>query len=104
MTTVETIRVLCNGALNRGGDFSVINRWLAARQGQTVIDIGTNVSGFVPNWLSAGAGQIHCFEPVPWVFDRLKEAWGHNPLVKLNNLAVSDTAGVVKGVRILNAH
>jgi len=103
-TPHEQIRQIVNVALLRS-DLSFLNAVLTKmKPGFVAIDIGTNEGGFTNHWLMHGAGTVHAFEPVPAVFKRLYANFGTNRNVVLNNLAVSDRKGVVRGVQILGAH
>lgn len=102
-TPHEQIRELVNVALLRS-DFTLVYRLLDERPGAVVIDVGTNIGGFVDAWLNHGASVVHAFEPVPANFEKLKAAHGNNPNVVLNQMGVSDQEWVYRGVQILNGH
>lgn len=102
-TDHERIRQLVNTALLRS-DFTLVGRWFQQKKNPVVIDVGTNQGGFISQWFTMGAAQVHAFEPVPAVFGRLRQNWGQDARVFLNNVAVSDRVDVVHGVRICGAH
>jgi FkbM family methyltransferase len=67
------------------------------KPGDVVLDIGANI-GFYASILSELAGQkgeVHCFEPDPKNFARLKEACGGMKNIFLNNKAVGSETGIL---------
>lgn len=103
-TPNEQIRQIVNVALPRGSDFTLVNLWLGQRPQSVVIDIGANEGGFMAHWFGLGASEVHAFEPVPAVYQRLARSWGREKRAILNNFAIGETTGLVTGVQILNAH
>lgn len=103
MTKHEQIRELVNSTLVRG-HIRPVEEWLRQRPGSVVLDIGSNIGGFVESWLKEGASRVHAFEPVPQWYKKLYARFGSDPRVKLNRVAVSDRVGMVTGARILNCH
>ena len=104
-TTHEQIRHLVNDrGLGRPLSHDLVERLFAERPGSVCVDIGANVGKYVGYCLERGASLVHAFEPVPWVFDALTTAWGHDSRVRLHKLAISDRAETRRGCRIHNAH
>lgn len=85
-------------------EFSLIKCYLKKKS--VVADVGTNM-GFYTIWMSKfvkAGGHIHCFEPDATNFERLKKNCGLNNLenVVLNNIALSDSDGVVSFTKSLD--
>jgi FkbM family methyltransferase len=67
------------------------------RPGDVVLDIGANI-GFYASILSelvGPEGEVHCFEPDPENFSKLKEAGGNIKNIFLNNKAVGAETGTL---------
>jgi FkbM family methyltransferase len=63
--------------------------------GSIVVDAGANIgiySAFLSQCVSP-TGQVHSFEPDQQNFTRMQAALGHIPVVRLNQLALSDKTG-----------
>lgn len=102
MTSHEQIRELVGRALARNGTDFLCS--ILRGRGGTVLDIGANTGGFIGMWLQNGAEKVHAFEPVPNVFEKLRENWGTDPRVVLNQCGVAEGNYRIQGARILNAH
>lgn len=68
------------------------------RPGDTVLDVGANAGQFtfLFSALVGASGTVHAFEPVSETFARLtaaKELWSYADSVKLNRIALDETAG-----------
>ncbi len=62
--------------------------------GDVVIDAGANVGVAAAFFaLACGAGQVHCFEPVPAVFAILEENAAHVPGCVAHNVGLSSSPG-----------
>lgn len=103
MTPIRQIRELVKSALRRPHT-DLADEWIKARPGCVVLDIGAFHGGYIAHWFALGASEVHAFEPVPHNFDQLTVNWGKEKRVILNRLAVSDSSGVKRGVRVLGAH
>ncbi|HQQ94942.1 MAG TPA: FkbM family methyltransferase [Bacteroidia bacterium] len=67
-------------------------------KGDTVLDIGANI-GFYAGILSelvGETGKVHCFEPDPGNFSRLKAGYGSCQNLVLHNKAVGPQTGTIK--------
>jgi FkbM family methyltransferase len=67
--------------------------------GSTAIDVGSNIGVFSCVLASLGAGAVHCFEPVPETFCRLRKnvlANGMADRCTLNCLAVGSESGTTQ--------
>jgi len=62
-----------------------------------ILDIGANVGGYAKEFarLHHGNVSVHCFEPFPYNLSILKEVVGKLANVRINEFALSDTAGEV---------
>lgn len=69
---------------------------------RVALDIGANDGGYTKTLLENGF-IVHAFEPVPEMFEKLKGVHGGDAFAILNNLGVSDRAGVVKDITVLEA-
>ena len=74
-----------------------------AYQIKKVLDVGSNLGGFIPSWLGNGAELVHAIEPVPEVFAKLEQAFAGDPRVECHRLGVSDRLGKLSGVNVFNA-
>lgn len=75
------------------GELYVIKKYLVTGK-KIVFDIGANVGDFTQEILIANPEAIiHCFEPSIKTFEKLKERFGNNERVILNNVAVGDFLG-----------
>lgn len=57
--------------------YNLLNETLKSIKPEVIYDIGANEGGFVDWWLQTGA-RVHCFEPVPDVFEKLASKHGSN--------------------------
>ena len=59
-----------------------------------IFDVGANIGQSAEFFHSRHPqANIHCFEPAPESFEQLKNRFSSNPLVRVNNLGVSDRIG-----------
>jgi len=69
-------------------------RLLQAHPFTFVLDVGANEGQFAAIarrlWPLA---QVHSFEPLPDVFAAMKKRFGHDPMVTMHNIGLSDEAG-----------
>jgi FkbM family methyltransferase len=67
------------------------------RPGMTIVDVGANI-GVYSRFFAALAGQgglVHCFEPSPSNFNRLRQSTAHLPNVRCSQAAVGDRSGTI---------
>lgn len=69
---------------------------------KVALDIGANDGGYTNTLLEHGF-QVHCFEPVPEIFEFLSQRYSENKNVILNNLALSDVKGELKNITVLES-
>lgn len=87
-----------NADERRNGELAVLRRaasFIAARCARPcVFDVGANAGGFVADCLAAfPTPAIHAFEPHPGSFAALRERFGANPEITLNQLGLADCGG-----------
>lgn len=66
------------------------------------VDAGANDGGYT-HTLLMNAFYVHAFEPVPSMFDILRDRFGENPSVTLNQMGLSDKRETIKDVTVLEA-
>jgi FkbM family methyltransferase len=68
-----------------------------ARKGMTFIDVGAHIGFYTALFSELGGsdGRAHSFEPTPWTHKLLRSNTSNLLNVTLNNLAVSDKAGIL---------
>lgn len=76
---------------------------LNADRPRVVFDLGSNEGGYVATWLDAGATSVVCFEPVPYVREKLALRFADNPRVTVVPFAVSDKFVTIENMGIYNA-
>lgn len=92
-------RIFCNwirgyslGDPARNGEYRFLCSYIA--DGMVVFDVGAHIGDFTDYVLSLGRDvEVHCFEPVPSTFERLRQRFAHHPKrtqVFLNNVGLSD--------------
>jgi len=67
---------------------------------KVAIDAGANDGGYTTTLLRNGF-EVHSFEPVPQMFQKMKDLHGANPKAHLNNLGLSNKSEVIKDVTVL---
>jgi len=67
-----------------------------ARDSKVVLDVGANSGVFALAAAAMGATQVHAFEPLPRIYDILRENFATNSFTSLNawQYAISDKPGV----------
>jgi len=85
---LSTLNLSKNVLFGSGYDF--FNKMMNRYKDTVCIDIGANDGGYTQMFLDNGFKEIHCFEPVPDVFEKLYKRFVGNTNVNLNNLALSD--------------
>jgi len=68
------------------------------RPGDVCLDVGANYGWYTTlmRRLCGSGGEVHAFEPVPWIFDRLRKNFqlaGSPGNIHLNNVGVTDASG-----------
>ncbi len=75
-------------------DETYLRHGVRISEGDVVLDVGANVGVAAAYFaLVRGAGLVHCFEPVPPVFQLLHENVGHLEACVLHELALGDRVG-----------
>ncbi len=67
------------------------------------IDAGANIGGFFLCFIHKGIEQVHAFEPVPLVFDKLLANYGNDSRLVPRRMGLSDQSGKVEGATVYNA-
>ncbi len=67
------------------------------------IDAGANIGGFFLCFIHNGIEQVHAFEPVPLVFDKLLANYGNDSRLVPRRMGLSDQSGKVEGATVYNA-
>ncbi len=77
-------------------DFERNSLYTLVKPGQVIFDVGGYIGDTALHFarLQNNNGKIYCFEPVPYLFDRLTHNVGLNTFknISIYNLAISDTA------------
>lgn len=79
-----------------GHEAVTMRRWTEqARDSKVVLDIGANSGVFALTAAAMGATQVHAFEPLPRIYEILRENFASNSFPSLNawQYAVSDEPG-----------
>jgi len=85
---LATLNLSENTLFGTGYDF--FNQIIDRYKNTVALDIGANLGGYTEMFLEKGFKEIHCFEPVPDVFNSLYEKFKNDSRVLLNNIALSD--------------
>lgn len=72
------------------------DEFIKVNEGDVVVDIGTNYGFFVQSIINNKPSEIHCYEPAPTVFERLKSNFSFLNNIKFYNEAVSSINGKTK--------
>jgi FkbM family methyltransferase len=76
------------------GDFWSLHLRKMLPSPRTVIDAGANTGQTVAEFRGWWpAAEIHCIEPVPGAFSRLRAAWGNKPGVHCHRVAIAEQEG-----------
>lgn len=67
-----------------------------------IYDLGCNEGGWIGPFLEKGA-KVHAFEPVPDMAQKIRDRYGNNPGVIINQMAVSDSNNEIKDVNVFEA-
>lgn len=67
-----------------------------------VIDAGASDGPYTQLYLDHGASYVHAFEPVPWMFEKLRARFPSESRVRLNRLGLSDAEGTLENARVYN--
>lgn len=81
--------------------WELYDRALCEADCKVAFDIGANDGGYTRKLLEHGF-EVHAFEPVPCMFEKLMEAHGKHPKAALNMIALSDKAEMMR-VTVLEA-
>lgn len=84
-------------------DEGFLNQMLAQLRPAVVFDIGTNKGEMVEKWWGNGAHFIHCFEPVPELFNECTARFMENPGIIVHRLGISDKRETVQGLSLFSA-
>lgn len=68
---------------------------------RTYFDVGANNGGMVS--FAADDMAVHAFEPIPSEYKKMCERWKDRSMFFPNNVGVSDKAGFLEGVTVVNA-
>jgi len=85
---LSTLNLSKNVLFGSGYDF--FNKMMNRYKDTVCIDIGANDGGYTQMFLDKGFKGIHCFEPVPDVFEKLAQRFKDVENVILNNCGLSD--------------
>lgn len=78
------------------GNETYVRHGVRVKEGDVVLDVGANVGVAAAYFaLICQAGLVHCFEPVPPVFELLRENVGHLPVCVLHCQGLSAVGGRV---------
>jgi FkbM family methyltransferase len=75
----------------------------ARRRIRRVLDVGANIGGFIPAWLTHGAEIVHAIEPVPSCFEKLHDRFRFDPRVVCHQIGVSAERERLHDVNVFNA-
>lgn len=67
------------------------------------IDAGAHIGGFFLCFIHNGIRQVHAFEPVPIVFDKLLANYGNDSRLVPRRIGLSDQPGRIEGATVYNA-
>lgn len=85
-----------------------VNCWDEYHRAQTIakhkvaIDVGANDGGYTHTLRKAGF-KVHAFEPVPEMFNKMRERFTGDRGVICNNVGLSDVAETIPDVAVLSA-
>lgn len=85
-----------------------VNSWSLYEQAldtaypRVAFDIGANDGGYSKTMLEHGF-EVHAFEPVPWMFQKMAYNIGINPKFFPVEMGLSNDAEIIRGVQVLEA-
>ena len=85
-----------------------VNSWVAYNLAmdqakvRVAVDAGANDGGYTATLLEHGF-EVHSFEPVPEMFEKLKARVGHDKRATLNQCALGDRFSTQTGIQVLEA-
>ena len=89
----RNIFLFLNGILSGFGEYKLTKFFIKnLKEDDIFYDIGANY-GFYSCLAAEFCKEVHLFEPIPFIFDNLKNNFKNHQNVFLNNIALSDKKG-----------